>query len=165
MKKYILLLLLVFVMVACDTQKETVVFFVRHAEKDTFTPKDPSLSIDGVMRSVDLQKWFEGKSVDTILSSNTTRTLETGKPLAKDQSKEIGIYDPMKFEEFADQLKAMKVDTIVVIGHSNTILPQIEALGIKKPQEAIEENEYDKLFQVNLADKTTTIHQFGSKSK
>ncbi|MFQ3212569.1 MAG: 2,3-bisphosphoglycerate-dependent phosphoglycerate mutase [Marivirga sp.] len=165
MKKHIIFILLLVLTVACDTQKEPIVFFVRHAEKDSFTPKDPSLSIDGVMRSVDLQKWFEGKQIDSILSTNTKRTLETAVPLAKAQGKEIGIYEPMNFEAFAIAIKALKADTIVIIGHSNTILPQIEALGITKPQEAIGENEYNKLFQVNLSEKTAEVHLFGSDSK
>lgn len=164
MRKWFVIFSLSLLFIGCESKKEPTVFFVRHAEKDSFNPKDPSLTLDGVMRSVDLQKWFEGMHVDIILSSNTTRTLETAKPLAEDQSKEIGIYDPMNFEEFADQLKSMKADTIVVIGHSNTILPQIEALGLEKRQENIGENEYNKLFQVSLSDKKVTVMEYGSKS-
>ncbi len=60
----------------------------------------------------------------------------------------------MDYEAFAISLKGLTADTIVVIGHSNTILSQIEALGLEKPQDEIGEFEYDKIFQVDLASKS-----------
>jgi len=164
MKHLFYLLLLSCLLVACKTESPKTIYFVRHAEKDTFSPKDPALSLEGVMRSVDLATFFKGVSVDTIFSSDTKRTLETVDPLSERQKVGVGMYNPMNFEAFAKVLKELEADTIVVVGHSNTLLPQIEALGIARPQEKIGEFEYDKIFRVELAAQTTEIIRYGSKS-
>lgn len=153
-----------FAIAACtsDENKNKTIYLVRHAEKDTLTAKDPSLTVDGVMRTVDLATWFKEIEVDTILSTEYKRNLETAEPLAESQGLSIGKYSAEDNDAFASQLKAIEADTIVVIGHSNTILEQIEALGIEKPQESISESEYDKIFEVRLSAKKVVVHQYGS---
>lgn len=165
MRKVLVFLSFVLLLSACQEEQKKTFYFVRHAEKDSFNPKDPALTIDGVMRSVDLSKWFKDISVDTVLSSDTKRTMETAKPLSEDQQLTVGIYDPVKYEENVNSWLEMEADTIVVIGHSNTILKQIEAFGAKPEKEGIGENEYDKIYQLSLKDKSVQIHQFGSKTE
>jgi len=166
-RSFIYLLFSLFVCLSsCGTKESKTIYFVRHAEKDSFNPKDPALTIDGVMRSVDLAQWFDHITVDTIFSSDTKRTLETAKPLSEKKELTVGGYDPMAFEQFAETLLNLEMDTIVVIGHSNTILKQIEALGAADlPQKIIGEQEYDKIFQLDLPSKEVKVHQYGSKSK
>ncbi len=164
MKNMILIFLLGLSFMACtsDENKMKTIYFVRHAEKDTLIKNDPALTVDGVIRSVDLATWFKKIEVDTILSSDYRRTRETAEPLAEAQGLKVGIYNPSEYEVFGTKLIEMKADTIVVIGHSNTVLAQIEALGIKKPQSKIEEHEYDKIFEVKLSAKNAVVHQYGS---
>lgn len=152
---------------ACNSNEnmDKTIYFVRHAEKDTSIEKDPPLSTDGVMRSVDLASWFKDKQVDTVFSSDTKRNIETASPLLDEKNLELGKYDPQDFEGFAKKLKEADAKNIVVIGHSNTILEQIEALGAERPQETIDEaTEYDKIFELDMDTKEVKVHQYGSKS-
>ncbi|WKK85914.2 histidine phosphatase family protein [Marivirga arenosa] len=166
MRNLIAIIFLAFFITACSNSNDgKVIYLVRHAEKDTVPKNDPALTTDGVIRSVDLASWFKDIQVDSIFSTDFVRTKETVKPIAEDQNKKIAIYDAKDLEAFASQLKEMKVDTILISGHSNTILEQIEALGIERPQEKISENEYDKLFEVRLGEKKVITHTYGSKYK
>lgn len=161
MRIIIAIVLFGFLAVACKNENEKkVIYMVRHAEKDVVPKNDPPLTTDGVIRSVDLASWFKDIQIDSIFSTDYARTRETAKPVAERKNLEISIYEPV---DFATQLKEMKVDTILVIGHSNTILEQIEALGFKKPQEEIHENEYDKIFELRFASDEVITHTYGSK--
>lgn len=150
--------------VSCSNQNDKkVIYMVRHAEKDIVPKNDPPLTTDGVIRSVDLANWFKDMGVDTVFSTDYIRMRETAKPLVEQQNLEISIYNAMDFDGFAKQLKNMKADTILVIGHSNTILEQIEALGFDRPQEKINEKEYDKIFELRLGSEEVISHSYGSK--
>ncbi len=165
MKNLVCVVVISLVLLACSSNenKNKTIYLVRHAEKDTLMAKDPSLTVDGVMRAVDLATWFKRIKVDTILSSDFKRTIETAEPLAEAQGIAIGKYNPKEFNKIAESLKNMAADTIVMIGHSNTILEQIQAFGIEKPQETLGELEYDKIFEVKLSDKKAVVHQYGPK--
>jgi len=166
MKRLLVIILTAFITISCSHENENkVVYMVRHAEKDATPKNNPPLTTDGVIRSVDLASWFKKIKVDTLFSTDYVRMRETAKPLAEQQNLEISIYNATDFDGFAKQLKKMKVDTILVIGHSNTILEQIEALGLEKPQEEINENEYDKIFELRLGSKEVITHNYGSKYK
>lgn len=166
MKYLIGLFLITVFMVSCKNENENkVIYLVRHAEKDLTPQNNPPLTTDGVIRSVDLSSWFKDIEIDTIFATDYTRMRETAKPVAEDKNLELSIYDALDFDGFAKSLQDMEADTILVIGHSNTILEQIEALGLERPQEEIKENEYDKIFEVRLANKEVVTHNYGSKYK
>lgn len=162
-----LLLALVFVSimaVSCKNENENkVIYMVRHAEKDAVPENDPPLTTDGVIRSVDLASWFKKIEIDSIFSTDYVRMRETAKPIAEEKDLEISVYDAKDFDGFAKKLKKLKADTILVVGHSNTILEQIEALELDRPQEEIKENEYDKIFELRLGSKEVITHSYGSK--
>jgi phosphohistidine phosphatase SixA len=152
--------------ISCKNQNENkVIYMVRHAEKDVVPKNNPALNTDGVIRSVDLANWFSKIGIDTIFTTDYTRTKETAKPLAEAKNLELSLYDAGELDDFSQKLERMEADTILVIGHSNTILEQIESLGLERPQEKIRENEYDKIFEVKLGKKVVTTHIYGSKSK
>ncbi|ADR21825.1 phosphoglycerate mutase [Marivirga tractuosa] len=166
MRILVAIVLVAFMAVSCSNENEKkVVYMVRHAEKDAFPKNDPPLTTDGVIRSVDLASWFKDISIDTVFSTDYVRMRETAKPLIEQQGLDLSIYQAMDFEGFANQLKNMKADTILVIGHSNTILEQIEALGFDRPQEKINEKEYDKIFELRLGSDEMFTHRYGSKYK
>ncbi|GAC1369879.1 MAG: hypothetical protein NVSMB30_08010 [Hymenobacter sp.] len=65
------------------------------------------------------------------------------------------MYDPKQPTALALRIRKDYVGkTVVVVGHSNTLLPLIESLGGTPPVEAIGENEYDYLFTVRIAEGT-----------
>lgn len=167
MRNFITLLILLIGITACnhDEEMSKTIYFVRHAEKDIDIKNDPPLNTEGVIRSVDLATWFKNINVDTVFSSDTKRNMETAKPLIEGKNLTLAKYNPTDFAAFANTLKELKADSILVIGHSNTILEQMEALGAERPQASIGENEYDKIFEFHLPSKKVTVHQYGSKSQ
>lgn len=166
MRLIIAVVLIGLFIVSCKNENENkVIYMVRHAEKDVVPKNDPPLTTDGVIRSVDLASWFKDIKIDSIFSTEYVRMKETAKPLSENKNLDISIYDAKDSKGFAKQLKEMQADTILVIGHSNTILEQIEALGFKKPQEEIKENEYDKIFECRLSSDEVITHSYGSKFK
>lgn len=166
MKIFAGIILAAFMFVSCSNDDENkVIYLVRHAEKDAVPKNDPPLTTDGVIRSVDLASWFKNIDIDTVFSTDYVRMRETAKPLTEQKNLELAIYDAKDFDGFAKQLKKMKVDTILVVGHSNSILEQIEALGFERPQQAIDENEYDKIFELRLGSEEVISHSYGSKYK
>lgn len=166
MRILVAIIIMAFVGFSCSNENDNkVIYMVRHAEKDVVPKNDPPLNTDGVIRSVDLASWFKDIKIDTVFSTDYVRMRETAKPLTEQQNLELSIYDAIDFDGFAKQLKKMKADTIVVVGHSNTILEQIEALGLDRPQKELNEKEYDKIFELRLGNKGVITHSYGSKYK
>ncbi|SMG50569.1 Histidine phosphatase superfamily (branch 1) [Marivirga sericea] len=166
MRILIAVILMAGLAVSCSNKNENkVIYMVRHAEKDVVPNNNPPLSTDGVIRSVDLTSWFKDIEIDTIFSTDFLRTRETVKPVAEAKGLELSVYKAKDFEGFAENLKEMKADTILIVGHSNTILEQIEAFGLERPQEEIKENEYDKIFEIRVDAKKVITHTYGTKFK
>jgi phosphohistidine phosphatase SixA len=166
MRTFIIMVLLAASTFSCSNKNESkVIYFIRHAEKEVSSTHNPTLSPDGVIRSVDLASWFKKITVDSIFSTDYARTMETIQPLAEEKGLEVSIYEAKEFQKFAKNLEEMEADTILVIGHSNTLLEQIEALGLQRPQPEIKEEEYDKIFEVKMGSNEVITHTYGSKFK
>lgn len=131
----------------------TTIYLVRHAEKVTVNPKekDPLLTEQGQQRALDLAKKLKKQKINSIFSTNYQRTKLTAKPLAEAKSIDIKIYEPKDLKAFANQLLTENEgNKILVVGHSNTVLETIEALGGKRPIPEITDQEYDYLFTVQV---------------
>lgn len=147
-----------------------VVYLVRHAEKDISDPanQDPGLTPAGQARAEALRMLLEGQDVDALYATKYIRTLNTLKPLADARRLEVRQYEAHDFNNLKQQLlQNHRGETVVVAGHSNTLLPIVEALGAKRPVPEISDNKYDFLFKVTVApDGTATVEssQFGAAS-
>ncbi|WP_026708143.1 phosphoglycerate mutase family protein [Flavobacterium frigidarium] len=150
MKKFIcLFLLLASITVFGQSNKEIRIVLVRHAEKMTNDPKekDPELTEKGLQRAEDLAKELADTGVDAVYSTDYKRTRNTAQPTATLNKIQVQIYDANKLKEFAKKVLEENVDkTVLIVGHSNTILETMEALGGTRPIEAIEDHEYDNAF-------------------
>jgi broad specificity phosphatase PhoE len=133
----------------------TTIVIVRHAEKgDGGDPRDPSLSAAGQARAADLAAALDGAQVSAVYATQYKRTRETGEPLAKRYKVEV-VVRPVTADnaaKYADQvvkeiLNKHAGKTVVVVGHSNTVIDFIEALGGRAPA-PLEESDYDRLFIV-----------------
>jgi broad specificity phosphatase PhoE len=148
-----------------------VVYLVRHAEKDTLDPanEDPGLTREGEARAEALRALLEEQEVDALYATKYIRTTNTLKPLAESRQLEVRQYEAHDFENLKQHLlQHHKGETVVVAGHSNTILPIIEALGAKPPVAEILDSTYDYIFKVTVApDGTATVEtdQFGTPGK
>ena len=98
------------------------VYLIRHAEKDRSDPlnKNPHLNEKGIERSLLWNGYFENKEVNSIYSTNYNRTIETVLPVSIAKGIKPIIYSAsnINYESF---LKKEKGNTVIVVGHSNTI--------------------------------------------
>lgn len=131
----------------------TTIYLVRHAEKDLsdVNTKDPNLNGLGLQRAVDLEKILADQHIAAIFSSNYKRTLQTAAPLAQKMKLEPIIYDPSETKLLAEKiLREYKGKTVLIVGHSNTILPQTRALGGYPSFTEIQDTDYRNLIKVTI---------------
>ena len=132
---------------ASSALAQKAVYLVRHAEK-TGDPADPPLSPSGVERSKALARLLKNADIKAIYVSDTRRTQETARPLAKSRGLSpvvVPMGDPGKtFDKIrADHPK----DVVLVVGHTNTIgnlIQKWETTAVV----TIAETEFDKVFVV-----------------
>jgi broad specificity phosphatase PhoE len=136
-----------------QTQEATHIYLVRHAEKITSDPtaKDPLLTEFGLKRAKALAKMFKKIKLDAIYSTDYQRTKLTATPVATKQNITIKMYSPKNLKDWAKGvLEENKGKNILVVGHSNTLLETIEALGGQRPFASIADQEYDYFFRVTI---------------
>jgi len=167
-----LLLVLAVLLPTAVWAQQTTVYVVRHAEKDLSNPseKNPALNAEGLKRAEDLLKALSKEEITVIYSTNYNRTRQTAKPLAEKKGVTIQDYAPADFSGLAARIKSECAGkSVLVVGHSNTVLKIVEALGGQAPvQELNEEKDYDYLFKVVLDPQgkaeTHTTH-YGKKAR
>ncbi len=138
----------------------TTVWIVRHAEKDTAfaTRANPDLSVMGKQRALDLAAFLKKEKISAIYSTDTKRTRQT----AEHFTAPLEIYNPRELTKLATQLiEVAKGKTILIVGHSNTVLETIEAFGIQRPVKALSDEDYDYIFKVEIeSSKTSKVQAF-----
>ncbi|MDX5419392.1 MAG: histidine phosphatase family protein [Hymenobacteraceae bacterium] len=145
----------------------TTIYLVRHAEKDISNPSDenPDLTTAGKARAEALRSLLDGENVHALYATKYIRTINTLKPLADERKLEIRQYEGHDFNGIKQRLlQEHRGQTVVIAGHSNTLLPMIEAFGAKRPVSDIADSEYNYVFKVKIdtEDKTTVeLNQFG----
>jgi broad specificity phosphatase PhoE len=154
MKKCFLLLFILGLTISIKAQKSTIIYLVRHAEKVTTDPtnKDPLLTEKGQKRALDLAKKIKKKKLFAIYCTDYQRIKLTAYPIAEIQNLTYQIYDPKNLKAFAEKiLQDYKGKKVLIVGHSNTVLETIEALGGKRPFTAIADYEYDYFFTLKIS--------------
>jgi len=134
---------------------QRAVFVVRHAEKQSLSnePGVP-LSEAGRARAKRLAALLKNAGVTAIYSTDFVRTLETAEPLARALKITVRTYSATgadgnpDLKPLAARLKAEHArDTVLVVGHSNTVPPLLKALGCTEDI-TISASQYDDLFAV-----------------
>ncbi|MBL7760204.1 MAG: histidine phosphatase family protein [Sediminibacterium sp.] len=129
----------------------TTIWIVRHGEKDTALAQrqDPNLSAAGQQRAKDLFQQLRSQQPTIVYSTERKRTRQTVAHFPA--AKQLVIYDSKALPSLAEKiLTENKGATILVVGHSNTLLETIEALGGKRPVPELTEDDYDYLFKVEI---------------
>lgn len=140
----VLIPVLILVISSCKVHH---LYFVRHAEKAGAMQKDPPLTEAGVQRAADLSTLLNHKNVEAIFSTQTIRTMHTARPLADKLNLTVQVYAPDTVASLLANLKA-GVKNVLVVGHSNTVLPMLVMTGVKPEKNEIPDWEYDNLFRV-----------------
>lgn len=132
----------------------TTVVVVRHAEKSTDDPRNPSLSPEGRSRAIALSTLLRNAGVTDIYTTQYKRTRQTAEPLA--QQFGIAIVErPINSANSAtyagdltrEILTRSAGKGVLVVGHSNTVPDIVKALsGSAVPE--IADPEYDHIFVV-----------------
>jgi broad specificity phosphatase PhoE len=148
----------------------TTIYLVRHAEKDTAaSPTDPPLSAVGQVRAQALRQLLARRHPVALFTTDTKRTRATLAPLAEVLQVEQQVYDPRRGRDLVDRIaKEYPGKTVVVVGHSNTLLSLIDDFGATPPVEEIADNEYEYLFTVRVAEglmPTVDMRGYGAERK
>lgn len=134
----------------CFFSPVTTVLIVRHAEKGSAPPNDPTLSTDGQARAQALARVIGEANVRAIYATEFARTQQTVQPLATQLGLSVTQISASDADALVnDILSNHRGEVVFVAGHSNTVPVIIEKLnGGQIPP--IAETEFDKLFVVTV---------------
>lgn len=124
-------------------------FVVRHAEKNPGA--DSTLTTAGRQRAGKLYRLLKDSAIGKIYSTRFRRTTQTGDTLrlragidtvfyAADSTGESLLYEISRHGDWGKR--------ILVIGHSNTLIPILKSLNVKPRMDSIADKDYGNLFIV-----------------
>ena len=127
----------------------TTVILVRHAEKDTvLLGSDPPLSAAGIVRARELARVLGDAGISAIYVTPWQRNRRTAQPLATRLGDSLIVVDAV--DETVERLRTRHAgQTVLVVGHSNTV-PQIVERLTGEAVPPFTEGEYDRLYVVTL---------------
>jgi broad specificity phosphatase PhoE len=135
---------------------DTVVVVVRHAEKATDDPKDPTLSEAGQARAQRLAAALRGLRPAAAYATQYRRTQMTAAPTALGNGFEVTVR-PIDASNEATYAADLAHDirqgppgrAVLVVGHSNTVPDVVKAFTGSEP-EPIADDEFDRVYVVTL---------------
>ncbi|HAS41854.1 MAG TPA: hypothetical protein DCS93_15345, partial [Microscillaceae bacterium] len=129
-------------------QAQTTIYLVRHAEKAQSKSRDPQLTAEGKARAQALKKLLKKDKIAAVYSTKTTRTMETGRPVAEANKLEVQNYDHRDAEFLAQVLQKHQGKTTLVVGHSNTVPALLNRLLAEDRYKNMDEKVYDNLVKI-----------------
>lgn len=133
-----------------ELRNTTTLILVRHAEKAEDGTSDPVLTPLGRARAQRLAAMLAPAGVSAVYSTPYKRTRLTAQPLAEQEEINLKNYDPRDSNFPSELIRQHPGETILVVGHSNTIPMMVNTLTGSTTYEQLEETEYDKLFVVSV---------------
>ncbi len=135
--------------------KPIIVILVRHGEKAAAPAADPPLTEAGMVRAKALAAALANTAVQAAITTELTRTRETAQPTVDAQhlTPEIVHTGPVvaHAKAVADAVRAHAGQTVLVVGHSNTVPAIIAALGGPKLPD-ICDSQYSNFYVLILHD-------------
>jgi broad specificity phosphatase PhoE len=134
-------------------QDSTVVVLVRHAEKAPVEGNDPPLSEAGEARAQTLAQTLRGMRFDAVIATERQRTQATARPVAQAHglTPEIIALAGPHVENVAASVRRHAGQTVLVVGHSNTVPRIVHALGGPQLRDLCEP-EFSHLYVMVLKD-------------
>jgi len=144
-------------------QRAITVIAVRHAEKATDDPRDPSLTEEGHERARSLARLLSHAGVTHLFSTPYRRTRDTLAPLVKSTGLSLIEYSARDLPSFVEQLSLLPAGSVAVVaGHSNTTPSLVLGLGgdiadleTVRGRPSLDEAQYDRLFVTTVPGKVT----------
>ena len=124
---------------------------VRHAEKATDDPENPSLSAAGQARAAVLAERLRDAPLVAAYATEFRRTQQTAQPVADAHRLPLTAYYARgpAGEIAAHWKQAHRSGTVLVVGHSNTV-PALVATLCGCATDAMDETEYDRFSTVRF---------------
>ncbi|GAB4519697.1 MAG: hypothetical protein Tsb004_30800 [Allomuricauda sp.] len=144
---------------AVKMEKYTVLYFVRHAEKEDDGTRNPALSQSGMDRAKRLADLMADKGIDAVYSSPYKRAIQTAEPLAKRLNLETQLYNPSDQNAIFDIIGKNKGGIVLIVGHSNTVPEMLNLLGQNRAYQWIAEDDYGKLYEAEFNGTSIEIKQ------
>jgi len=161
--KLSMLVLLVFSTICPVMAADTVIIVVRHAEKASDDPKDPSLSEQGKARANKLASVLKDSRLEAVFTTQFKRTQLTGQVAATQNGLQVQARAATKENSgtyTADLLKEIQKKyhgkTVLIVGHSNTV-PEVVKHITGVDIVPIGENEFDRLYVITLGKKPRLV--------
>ncbi len=138
---------------ARPTPSNTTVIVVRHAERASESDPDSPLSPAGEARAVALAAALADAGIGTLFATQYRRTRDTALPLAERLGLPVRVEETGGSAEESAAALARKIrsehagETVLVVGHSNTVPPIVRALGGAEVG-PLSSGDYDNLFVV-----------------
>lgn len=131
--------------------QKTTIWLVRHAETDATPGDDPGLNKQGQQRAKDLLKALKHQNIAGIYVTNFQQTALTAKPTAGKFTLIPQVYHTTDYKSFAAKIfQFYKGQNVLIVGHSNTIVPLIAALCNERPFTTLADDDYDMLFKITF---------------
>lgn len=159
MKKILLILTCLIANIALAQESTTTIYLIRHAEKASDGTSDPDISEAGKSRAAKWGKYFGDKGISVYYTTPYKRTTNTAAAISSwlatapipgtGKQFQMKVYAPTELllRKLADENKGKN---IVVVGHSNTIPAQINALLGEQKYADIPEDEYGNLYIIKI---------------
>lgn len=130
----------------------TTFIVVRHAEKSDDHPDDPALDTRGQVRARALAQALAGVPLTAVYATPVRRARETAAPAAAANALEVRDYDPeLAASELATMLHIRHAgDTVLLVGHSNTV-PDIVTALCACAVGPMTEQDYGDLYRIRIA--------------
>jgi broad specificity phosphatase PhoE len=148
------------------------VYVVRHAEKQPVPDdapdslkKDPPLSRDGQLRALGLADDLPISELDAVYLTNFERSRQTASGVLAVTGLEPIIYPPKDTAGLVARLRKRTGEQVLVVGHSNTIPPLLQQLGVVEDVK-IPEDQYGDLWVVTVTGDgpaTLEVRRYGEK--
>ena len=134
----------------------TTVVLVRHAEKAPAPASDPLLSDAGQARAAALADVLADAGVQAVIVTPFQRTQLTAAPLAgkRGLAPRAVPVSPTHVADVARAVRELKGQTVLVVGHSNTIPAIVGALGGPKLPDLCDA-QYAQLFTLVIPEQGT----------
>jgi phosphohistidine phosphatase SixA len=131
---------------SCST---TTIYLVRHAEK-VDESDSTNLSTVGKARALALADTLDNKGISRILVTPYRRTRQTAESLAQRLNIPIATYPAAPVSAGVEEIRRSRGKTILVVGHSNTVLELVQGLGATPTLTRINGTDFDNLFRVRI---------------
>ena len=149
------LLFMISILSCQDRKTTTVIYLVRHAEKDLTDKSDnPKLTDEGELRALKLKTIMDSIKLTEIYTTPFQRNIRTVSPTATQQNITIKQYEWHHWHGMLDNILKKGNGHFLICGHGDNLLPMIAYLGIKEKLPPLGKHEYDNLYKVTIQQDT-----------